>query len=125
MKMNDRRIRRYMWQTRSWLPCSRKMKDQIMGEIEDRAREFLEHNPQADFDSFLKEFGDPKSIAAAYVENTDTLEILKGLRVRRRVVTIVTVTAVTVLLTLAVTITWSIIRVRETTNAPYIEVVIE
>ena len=125
MTANDPELRRYFRQIGGWLPCTRKMKRKIMGQIEDRVREFLEHNPDANLARLQAEFGDPHTIAAAYVENTGTVEILRSLRVRRRIVTIVDVTAVAILLAWVAVVTWGIVDFSDTTDAPHIESTIE
>lgn len=125
MPANDAELRRYFRQIRSWLPCTRKLKQQIMELIEARVRDFLEQNPDADFARLQVEFGNPQTIAAAYVENTGTAEILKSLRVRRQIIAIITVAAAIFLLSWAVAVTWAIIDLSNTTDAPYVEMTIE
>lgn len=125
MTINDWKLRRYFRQIRSWLPCTRKMKRQIMEQIEDRVRDFLEQNPNADLAQLQAAFGEPQIIATTYVENIGTTEILKNLRVHRRIVTIITVTAIVVLLSWAVMVTWATFSLSNATNNPYIEVTIE
>lgn len=125
MAINDRELRHYFRQIRSWLPCTRKMKRQIMEQIEDRGRDFLEQNPDADLAQLQTAFGDPQIIAAAYVENTGTAEILRSLRIRRRIVTIVVAAVTAMLLSWAVMVTWATISLSNSTNNPYIEMTIE
>lgn len=124
MTINDRDLRRYLRQVRGWLPCGGKLKKQIMGQIEDRVRDFLEHNPDADLTRLQAEFGTPQAIAAAYVDNTDTAEILKSLRVRRRIVAIVAITMAVILISWAAAVTWTIIDYSNSTDTPHIEVAI-
>ena len=96
-----------------------------MEQIEDRVRDFLEQNPDADLAQLQTAFGDPQIIAAAYVENTGTAEILRSLRIRRRIVTIVVAAVTAILLSWAVMVTWATISLSNSTNNPYIKMAIE
>ena len=122
--MNKREIRRYYRQIRSWLPCSSKMKHQILSEIHSSVTRFTEEHPEADFAALQSQLGTPQEIAAAYVENTGTLEILKDLRIRRRVARIVASVMLAALLMWTGLITSSWIAMNANANG-YIVVTIE
>lgn len=125
MRMNDPLLRRYFREIRRWLPCNRRQRKQIIGQIQVDVQNYLAQNPSSDFAQLQTVLGDPQTIAAAYVENADTAELLKSLRIRRRIVTIVTAAVTTILLLWAATVTWAVIREADDSSGGYYEVMIE
>lgn len=89
--MNSRELalRRYYWTIRSYLPCSGKLKKQILMEIRANISHYLEEFPEAEFPQIEARFGTPQSIAAAYVDDLNTQELLVSLHIRRKILTIV------------------------------------
>ena len=122
MTANDRELRRYYRAIRSWLPCTRKMKKQIIGQIQSRVQDYLTQNPDTGITGLQAEFGTLQAIAAAYVENSDTEEILRGLRVRRRITAIVMTAVMIVLLSWAALVTWAIVTEQDHLHNSYIVV---
>lgn len=120
MRVNDREMRRYYREIRSWLPCSHKQKKQIIGQIHGRVQDYLVQNPDADIQALRAEFGAPQTIAAAYVDNSSTEEILRGLRARRRIATIVVATVIAILITWAAAVTYATIEVHNSANGTVI-----
>lgn len=116
MTANDRELRRYYRAIRSWLPCTRKLKKQIIWQIQSRVQDYLTQNPDTDITGLQAEFGTPQAIAAAYVENSDTEEILRGLRVRRRIAAIVMTAVMIVLLSWAALIAFEIVEFQDTVH---------
>lgn len=92
--MVNRNARRYLRQVRGWLPCAGKMKRQIMEEIRSSVSHYLEEEPNADYQAIVARFGSPQQIASAYVDEQDTAEILRQLRIKRRIFAAVCCTAV-------------------------------
>ena len=103
----DPALRRYYRAVCGWLPGSRKLKKQVIAQLRVSVTSYLEQEPDASFDMLRERFGEPQAIAAAYVDNTDTAELLRALRVRRRVVTTVTAAAVIALILWAGVVTWA------------------
>lgn len=68
MNKRDVALRRYYRKIRAWLPCSRKMKKQILDEIQSRIEEFLLDNPIASVEEIESYFGKPQDIASSYVD---------------------------------------------------------
>lgn len=97
MNRHDAALRQYYRRIWGWLPCSWKLKKQILAEIQASVEGYLEENPQADFDQVQARFGTPQTIAAAYVENLDTPSLLRSLRIRRRIVTTIGCIALVIL----------------------------
>ena len=102
--------RTYLRKVRSYLPCSRKVKNQIMAQIADSVGGYLAEEPEAAYEQIVARFGAPETIAAACVESTGTAEILRALQIRRRIVAIVAGIMAVVLLSWAVAVTWAVIN---------------
>lgn len=124
MKTNSRIARRYCCSVRSWLPCG-KMRRVIMKQIQETVNTFVLQNPDADFEAIQAQFGQPKDIAVSYVENMGTAEVLKGLHVRRRVLTIILATALALLVSWTICVTWATLELKNAADAPYVEITIE
>ena len=88
METTNRAAGRYCRSVRSWLP-SGKMRRTIMVQIKDTVNEFVQQHPDADDEAIQAQLGSPQEIATAFVENMGAAEVLKGLRVRRRILTAV------------------------------------
>ena len=89
MNSRDAALRRYYRRIKSWLPCSRQQKKEILEKIKSNVSDYLEENPEADFRQVQAWFGAPESIAAAYVDEMDTTALLSGLRIRRKILAMV------------------------------------
>lgn len=89
MSSRNSMLRRYYQTIRSYLPCSDKLKKQILTEIRTNINEYLREFPEAQFSQVEARFGMPQSIAAAYVDDMNTAELLRALRIRRRIVKLV------------------------------------
>lgn len=96
-----------------------------MKQIRETVNTFILQNPEADFEAIQAQFGQPKDIAISYVENMGTAEVLKGLRVRRRVLTIILATVLALLVSWSICVTWATLELKNSADAPYIEISIE
>ena len=85
MKQFDTALRRYFHSIRSWLPCGYKQKQQILAQVKESIFAFREDHPDADMEAIEAQFGSPRQIAAAYVDDMDTPALLAALRIRKRV----------------------------------------
>ena len=107
----NRAVRRYCRQVRSWLPCSASQKRRILRDLKERLNFFSEQG--SDYDAIVSSIGTPQTVAAAYVEDLDTGTLLRSLRIRRKIVCIVAVTALVVLISWAATVSWAIYEENE------------
>lgn len=89
MKCFKAALRRYQRQVRSYLPCSGKQKRRILTDIQERIGTFVDEHPDCTFAEIEAHFGTPQTIAAACLENMELTELLRTIRLRRRMVTIV------------------------------------
>ena len=87
--MSNKHLNKYCRSIRSWLPCSGKLKKQILEEIRSNISAYLEEAPSADYNALVQRFGSPQQIAATYVDELSTNELLHDLRIRKRIVNIV------------------------------------
>lgn len=98
MVKGNTEVRCYMGKVRSWLPGSRKLKKGILAQIEATVHEYLTENPGADYTSLVKRFGTPQQIASAYVDEMDTAELLRNLKIRRNIIRIVATVAAAIII---------------------------
>ena len=113
MNKTGRNAKRYLRAVKRWMPCSGKLKRGIMAQIDNCVQEYMEKNPNASFDDICAQLGSPQEIAAAYIDNADTAEILKNLRVRRRVVTIVISAILIILISWASVVIYEMVEFRK------------
>lgn len=97
MERHSRAVRRYLREIRGWLPCSGKLKRGILERIEHTIQEYLAENQDAAYEELTERFGAPQQIAATYVEEMGTDELLRDLRIRRKIMKIVAATAAVVI----------------------------
>ncbi|MBR2888869.1 MAG: hypothetical protein IKC09_01165 [Oscillospiraceae bacterium] len=100
----------YFRQIRGWLPCSRRLKNQILEPLEASVDEFIQKNPDANLAQIQAHFGTPEQIAAACVDEMDPGVLIRDLRVRRRVVAIVSAVAAFVVATWLGVVGWAIVN---------------
>ena len=124
-KMNtaERAARRYYRKVRSWLPGG-KMRRYVMTQIRETVQEFAQEHPDADVAAIQAQLGTPQEIAAAYVENMESAAVLKGLRIRRRVLFAVCATMLAILISWTVLVTVETARAREADERSHVELYI-
>lgn len=109
MGMNDRQLRRYLRQIRSMLPCGGKRRRELMDNVRSGVIRYLEEHPDATAEQVMAYFGAPEAIAASYVESAGTAEILRSVRIRRKITAMVAVVLLVILLSWAAVVTWAVI----------------
>lgn len=95
MKKGNIAAWRYLWKVGGWLPCSGKLKREIMARIKTVLDDYLNDHPDADFAELSHRLGTPQQIAASYIEEMNVQDLLKQLRIRRKIICIVVATALT------------------------------
>lgn len=110
MKKGNIAAWRYLWKVRGWLPCSGKLKREIMARIKTVLNDYLNDHPDADFAELSHRFGTPQQIAASYIEEMNVQDLLKQLRIRKKIIGIVVATAVTLVLLWAGVVITALIR---------------
>ena len=89
-------LKTYYRQVATWLPCGGKLKKQLMANITTTVEGYRAEHPEADFSALQAHFGTPRQIAAAFVDEMETDELLNALRTRRRILKIVLICAAAV-----------------------------
>ena len=86
--MHEKLIRRYCRAVGSYLPCSPRQKREILLGLRQRLEDHCAEHPESAED-LEAVFGTPQAVAAAYIDDMDTGELLAALRHRRRVLRLV------------------------------------
>ena len=116
----NKSVKKYLRRVRGWLPCTRRMKNDIMARIEDSLLSWAQVNPGCTYPEIEAHFGKPEKIAADYVDNLETAELLKNLHIKKKIVTVVTAVAVTIALIWAVSVAIVTVDAINTTHNSYI-----
>ena len=74
--MTEKDIRRYCRAVGSYLPCSRRQKRQILRDLRQRLAEYCGEQPNGV--TLEENFGTPQQVAAGYVDDMDTMELLQA-----------------------------------------------
>ena len=110
MKKNNCALRRYYREIRSFLPVSRKQKNKVIADLQGSIDAYLDANPEADMQAIQAHFGTPNSIAAAYVDNADTADLLRDLRVRKKILAAVFAGVLVVVLILTAVVVREVVK---------------
>lgn len=111
----------YLRQVGRVLPCPIRQRRAIVSEISKSVSEFLTEHPGADLQAITNRFGTPESVAASYLYNAETSEVLHRYRIRRRIVAIIAAIAAAIILVWLIGV--AVLTYHDMTNFPgYIEV---
>ena len=105
----DAALKRYYRSIRKDLPCPYKTKKKIMQQIQESVGLFLEQNPDADFNAIQLHFGEPQTIALSYIEDQNGPELLRKMRIKKSVITIVAGAVVAFLVIWSIAVVWAVI----------------
>lgn len=86
--MHEKLIHRYCRAVGSYLPCSLRQKREILLGLRQRLEDHCAEHPESAED-LEAAFGTPQAVAAAYIDDMDTGELLAALRQRRRILRLV------------------------------------
>lgn len=90
-------IGRYVRAVSGFLPCSGKVKKPLLDALRAQAEEYIADG--GDAAALEQRFGTPQQVAAAWVDERDTSELLAELHIHRRIVMVVALAAVLVIFT--------------------------
>lgn len=110
---NKAELRRFCAQVRKNLPCGAKQKKRILNEVSDSGINWIKQNPGKPFSEFQRDFGGPAVIAAAYLEQMDTSELLRKVSVHKKVLWISLSLAIIILLVCIGTALWAMNDIHE------------
>lgn len=124
MSTSKRELRKYLRQIKAELFCPREMRKRILGELKGNVAAYLQEHPEATFTDIRENFGSPQQIAASYVEELSTPELIQKLKLRRRILrSVVAIVGAAALLCIALwisAIVTALISVHNSSD-PYIE----
>lgn len=112
----DSALKKYYRSIRQELPCSWKMKKQIMQQIQDNVDLFREQNPSADFAAIQAHFGTTQEIASSYIDDQDAPALLRKMRIKKSVLMIVVGTMALVFVIWLVATMWAIFDTNKTND---------
>lgn len=91
-------LKRYYRQVASWLPCGGKTKREMMARIRATVDAYIEEHPTADFAAIQARFGTPQQIAASFVDEMETEELLQRINYRNKIIKGFAILASTIIL---------------------------
>ena len=112
---------RYLFQIWLNLPGNWEQKKPILCRVAACVRDFVSNHPGAGLDDITARFGTPQQIAEASLENMDVTELAQELRVRRIIVRIVAITALSAVLLWAGAVGLAISKSYNHTNGFFVE----
>lgn len=117
---------RYLGQIWWKIPGSWKQKKKILSCVATPVRDYAERNPDGGYDAIVLRFGEPERIAESYLEELDISDIRKQLAIRKKIVVIISLSAICIVLLWAGVVFAALIH-NHTQNGGnvYIESVIE
>lgn len=107
-------IKKYVCAVSSFLPCSGKTKKPWLDAIRAQAEDYIAQG--GDPAALAERFGTPQQVAAAYVDEMPTAELLAQLHIRRRVVTTVVLAVVAALAVYVGVLLWQMHMVQDRWN---------
>ena len=119
--MKNKNARCYRRKVLALLPCTKRQKQKIISQFDASLSDYIESNPDVDFIDLEDHFGSPEAIAASYVENAGTADILQALRIRKRIVLTVSLAFAVLLISWAAVVTWSMVKFNNAVNGYSIE----
>lgn len=96
MRNRNPSIHRYYYEIRSVLPCGGKLKRKVIKKIHENISEYLKEKPKADYSEIVSRFGTPQQIASTYIDEMQTHELLKRIKINKKILIIVAWVAVAI-----------------------------
>ena len=81
-------LKRYIRSIRKILPCSGKMKKNIISQISETIEDYLLQDPTADLETIQAHFGTPQEIAEHCMDEQDTFAQWKKIRNKKRILSV-------------------------------------
>ena len=97
MMMHNAQERRYLREIQESLPCTGKVKRGITRKINGMIDDAMLDESDLTYEMLVKRFGTPQQIASSYVDEMDTPELLRKLRIKKKVFAVVCATAAIIL----------------------------
>lgn len=116
-------LKRYIRSIRKILPCSGKMKKNIISQISETIEDYLLQDPTADLETIQAHFGTPQEIAVHCVDGQDTFAQWKKIRNKKRILSVTAGLMAALFLLGAGFLAWQI-RINQAQSVGYITVVV-
>lgn len=96
MNSSDKQLRKYYHGVKKWLPGSGNQKKRVVDQIRNAVSLFMAEHPEADYTAIECHFGTPQEIAASYVVEMESKELLSDLQIRKKIVGVIAVFAMAI-----------------------------
>lgn len=106
-------VQRYLREIKADIPCAGKRKRDILNRINEIIGGYLEENTDPGYDELTARFGTPKQIVTSCLEEMDAGELIKRLKIKRKIVGIVAAAAAAVVVLWAVVVSIAYINHKE------------
>lgn len=107
MGNRDAAMKQYYRSIRGELPCSWGQRNRILRQIRESVNNYLEENPDADFAAIEAHFGNAQTIASSYIDTQDAPELLRRMRIKKRVIAVIAGAMAVVLLIWGAAVVWA------------------
>lgn len=109
---NSKQEKKYLRSIKRLLPATSNTKKKIIGMVKNALSARCSESPEKDISEIIKDFGSPEDVAASYIEDMGTSEILKGFRKRKTIINIIIAGIAGVLVFTALALTIALIDVH-------------
>ncbi len=123
--VKNRAARQYMQAIKAMLPGGGKQKKAILNRIRTTVEEYLAENPGAAYEEILSRLGSPNQIAASCLEEMDTVEVMKQLRIKKKIVCIVTAAALAIVMLWAGVVAMATEELSDSANGYFDEAIVD
>ena len=123
--VKNRAARRFLQEVKAMLPGAGKQKKEILNRIRVTVEEYVTENPGAAYEKIVSRLGSPNQIAASCLEEMDAAVVMKQLRIKKKVVCIVTAVALAIVVLWAGVVFSALVRHNEMMSGYFIESDIE
>lgn len=123
MGSRDAALKQYYCSIRNELPCSWSLRRKILWQIRESVDNYLKENPEADIATIEERFGNARTIAASYIDAQDAPELLRKLRIKKRVIVIIAGAVAAILLIWSAAVIWAAMDAKDAHDGD-IEVII-
>lgn len=103
------------------LPTTGKNKNAILSRLKSELDAYAQEHPNAVYSDFITRFGTPEAMAAACVENMDTMTLVKNLHYGRKVFAATLAVLTAIILSWGFFVTWAINEYNDDINGIYYE----
>ena len=114
-------VQRYLREIKADIPCTGKRKRDILNRISETIGGYLEENTNPSYDELTARFGTPKQIVTSCLEEMDSGELIKRLKIKRKIVGIVAAAAVAVVVLWAAAVSIMLYKDEQARNGYFVE----